>query len=273
MVGFTTRMRRCPGNHGVSAHYHPVPWHGMLSKNGDTGLARLGRDARRTALMGSPLFAAMTPDELDAILAMAIEHRYRRGQTIFQKDDPGTAMMAVLTGRVRISTVSADGKEVTLNVISPGEVFGEIALLDGKPRSADATAIEETNLLVLERRDFLPFVLNNQDLTARLLAILCERLRRTSVALEDIALFDLPVRLARVLLKLGDDYGRPTEAGLRIDLKLSQKDLSNLVAATRESINKQLRTWRESGLVILDAGYLILPKPARLKKLIEGDQW
>ena len=231
----------------------------------------LGRDARRASLLASPLFAAMTPAELDAILTMAIEHRYHRGQTIFQKDDAGSALMAVLAGRVRISAVSAEGKEMTLNVISPGEVFGEIALLDGKPRSADATAIEETILLVLERRDFLPFVLNNQDLTARLLAILCERLRRTSVALEDIALFDLPVRLGRVLLKLGEDYGRPTDAGLRIDMKLSQKDLSNLVAATRESINKQLRTWREAGMVTIDGGYLILTRPARLKRLVEDD--
>lgn len=232
----------------------------------------LGRDARRLALMGSPLFAAMTPVELDQALTMAVEQRYRRGQTIFQKDDQGSSLMAVLTGRVRISTVSAEGKEVTLNVINPGEVFGEIALLDGKPRSADATASEETTLLVLERRDFLPFILGNQDLTARLLAILCDRLRRTSVALEDIALFDLPVRLGRVLLKLAEDYGRSTEAGLRIDMKLSQKDLSNLVAATRESINKQLRAWREADLVILDSGYLILTRPARLRKLVEdGD--
>lgn len=229
----------------------------------------MGRDARRAALLASPLFAAMTQAELDSILTMAIEHRYRRGQTIFQKDDAGTAMMAVLAGRVRISSVSAEGKEMTLNVINPGEVFGEIALLDGKPRSADATAIEDTTLLVLERRDFLPFVLHNQDLTARLLAILCERLRRTSVALEDIALFDLPVRLGRVLLKLGEDYGRQTEAGLRIDMKLSQKDLSNLVAATRESINKQLRAWREAGMVAIDGGYLILTRPARLKRLVE----
>lgn len=234
-------------------------------------MARLGHEARRAALTGSPLFAAMTPAELDAILVMATELGYRRGQTIFQKDDAGTAMMAVLTGRVRISTLSADGKEVTLNVINPGEVFGEIALLDGKPRSADATAIEESHVLVLERRDFLPYVLNNQDLTARLLAILCERLRQTSVALEDIALFDLPVRLARVLLKLGDDYGRQTDAGLRIDLKLSQRDLSNLVAATRESVNKQLRAWRETGLVVLDGGYLVLPRPVGLRRLIDGD--
>ena len=94
---------------------------------------------------------------------------------------------------------------------------------------------------LLERRHFQPFLTANQDLTLRLLAVLCDRLRRTSVALEEIALFDLPARLARVLLQLANDYGRPTPAGTRIDFKLSQRDLSNLVASTRESVNKQLR--------------------------------
>jgi CRP-like cAMP-binding protein len=221
--------------------------------------------------MKAPLFQAMTAEELDAVLELATERRVRRGQTIFQKGDEGTSMMAVLSGRVRIGAVSAEGKEVTLNVINPGEVFGEIALLDGKPRSADAQATEETNLLVLERRVFLPFLAGNQDLVLRLLAVLCDRLRKTSVALEEIALFDLPARLARVLLKLSDDYGRATERGTRIDFKLSQRDLSNLVASTRESVNKQLRAWRDTNVVDLEGGYIVLLRPDRLVRLIDGE--
>jgi CRP-like cAMP-binding protein len=188
---------------------------------------------------------------------------------IFQKGDSGSALMAVLRGRVRISTVSGDGKEVTLNVISPGEIFGEIAFLDAQPRSADANAIEDTTLLVVERRHFLPLLRRNEDLFLRLLAVLCTRLRRTSMALEEIALFDLPVRLARVLLKLAIDYGRPNGAGIRIDLKLSQRDLSNLVASSRESVNKQLRAWRESGVVDLVEGYIVLLRPKELKRLTD----
>ena len=129
-------------------------------------MARLDRDARRAALLASPLFEAMQPAELDEILNFATERRVRRGQMIFQRGDNGSSMMAVLRGRVRISSVSGDGKEVTLNVISPGEIFGEIALLDGEPRSADATAIEDTLLLVVERRQFLPFLRQNEDLFA-----------------------------------------------------------------------------------------------------------
>jgi CRP/FNR family transcriptional regulator, cyclic AMP receptor protein len=232
-------------------------------------VARLDRDAKRAALMVSPLFDAMQPTELDGILNFASERRYRRGQTIFQRGDDGSALMAVLRGRVRISSVSGEGKEVTLNVISPGEIFGEIALLDGQPRSADASAIEETLLLVVERRHFLPFVRQNVDLVLRLLSVLCGRLRQTSTALEEIALLDLPVRLARVLLKLAVDYGRPGPGGTRIDLKLSQRDLSNLVAASRESVNKQLRAWRQHNVVDLEDGFIVLRRPAELERLTD----
>ena len=232
-------------------------------------MAKPEHDPRRTALLSSPLFQAMRPEELTEILSLAGERRFKRGQTILQKGDPGSSLMAVLRGRVRISVVSAEGKEMTLNVIGPGEVFGEIGLLDGQPRSADATAVEETALLVLERRHFQPFLERNQDLTLRLLAVLCARLRQTSMALEQIALFDLPVRLARVLLKLAAEYGRTTPDGTRIDFKLSQRDLSNLVASSRESVNKQLAIWREDGLLSLDDGYIVVRRKAGLEALAE----
>lgn len=226
-------------------------------------------DGKRAALLASPLFEAMQPEEIEAVLQMATERRVRRGQMIVQKGDEGSSMMAVLRGRVRISAVSADGKEVTLNVIDAGDIFGELSLLDGKPRSADAVAIEDTLLLVLERRHLLPFLKSKPDLMLRLLAVMCERLRRTSVALEEIALFELPVRLARVLAQLADDYGRPAATGTRIDFKLSQRDLSTLVASSRESVNKQLRAWQKDGLLDLDAGYIVLRQPTVLKEMLE----
>lgn len=176
--------------------------------------------------------------------------------------------MAVLHGRVRIGSVSPEGREVVLNIINPGEVFGEIALLDGKPRSADATATEDTLLLVLERRHFLPFLERHPDTMLRLIAVLCDRLRRTSVAMEDLAMLDLPERLARLLLKLGEDYGRRIADGLRIDFKLSQKDLSNLVASSRESVNKQMRAWHAEGVLDMQGGYIVLRQPRHLEQLL-----
>ncbi len=122
-------------------------------------------------------------------------------------------------------------------------------------------------------QQFLPFLLRDPSLVERLLVVLCDRLRRTSLALEEIALFDLPARLARLLMKLAADYGRPLPreqgGGVRIDLKLSQRDLSTQVASTRETVNKQLRVWRENGTIDQRDGYLIVLKPEALAALVE----
>lgn len=224
---------------------------------------------KRDALLASPFFQHMRNEELDEVIGFAVERRVPRGTVIFSKGDEGSSMMAVLAGRVRISAVSADGKEVTLNVIGSGEIFGEIALLDGKPRSADATALEDSVLMVVERKNFLPFLLRNEALVERLLSVLCDRLRKTSLVLEEIALFDLPSRLARLLVKLSQDYGRPAPGGgTRIDLKLSQRDLATLVASTRETVNKQLRGWREQGVVDQLAGYLVVRDAGALERMV-----
>jgi CRP-like cAMP-binding protein len=230
---------------------------------------RISQQMKRDALLASPFFRHMKTEELDAIIGFAAERRAPKGTVLFTKGDPGSSMMAVLSGRVRVSAVSADGREVTLNVIGPGEIFGEIALLDGKPRSADCTTLEDSVLMVVERRHFLPFLLKNEALVDRLLGVLCERLRRTSMALEEIALHDLQARLARLLVKLSQDYGRPLPGGgVRIDMKLSQRDLATLVASSRETVNKQLRGWREQGVVEQAAGYLVVKNAAALERLI-----
>jgi CRP-like cAMP-binding protein len=231
-------------------------------------MAPLLSQLKREALLKSPLFRAMRPEELDAILEFAAERRFAAGETIFHKGDAGSFLMGVLAGSVRIGVVAANGKEMTFGVLRQGEVFGEIALLDGKTRSADAVAMSDCTLLVVERRDFLPFLKRNDDLAIRLLAVLCDRLRRASLALEEIALLDLPARLARLLVKLGEDHGHKVKDGLRIDLKLSQKDLGTLVAASRESVNKQLRLWQEDGLLTLDRGYFVIHRMEALGALV-----
>lgn len=228
-------------------------------------LAAMKRDALRT----SAFFAHMKAHELDELIAMSTERRTPRGTLIFSKGDPGGFMMAVLTGHVRVGSMSLEGREVTLNVIGPGEIVGEISLLDGKPRSADAVAAEDTTMMVIQRADFLPFLVRHEGLVERMLIVLCDRLRKTSIALEEIALFDLPARLARLLVKLAGDYGTPAGTGIRISLKLSQRDLSALVASSRESVNKQLRIWRETGLVDMAAGHIVLADPEALRSLFE----
>jgi CRP-like cAMP-binding protein len=231
----------------------------------------LNHAAQRHALLNCALFAALRPEELNGILSLISERSVRRGQTIFQKGDTATSMMAVLKGSVRISTSSPDGKEVTLNTIRAGEVFGEIAMLDGRPRSADATAAEDSDLAVIDRRHFLPFVLSNQELLLHMLAMLCQRVRQTSGALEDLVMLDLPGRLARLLLRLADDHGSPGPDGIRIEFKLSQRDIGTRVASSRESVNKQLQVWRDSGWLSLDRGYITLRRMEKLRRLCQTD--
>ena len=229
---------------------------------------RISSRMKHDALLASPFFQHMSAEELDEIIGFATERRISKGTTIFTKGDPGTSMMAVMAGRVRVSSISADGREVTLNVIGAGDIFGEIALLDGKPRSADAVTLDDTVLMVVERKQFLPFLLKNETLMERMLIVLCDRLRRTSMALEELALFDLPVRLARLITKLARDYGRPVAGGIRIDMKLSQRDLATLVASSRETVNKQLRGWREQGVLDLVSGYIVVLNSEALERLV-----
>src|SRR5260370_5115744 len=156
----------------------------------------------------------------------------------------GASMMAVLDGKVRISIPSHEGREIVLAVLQPGEVFGEIALLDGKERTADAHATTACALAVLERRDVLEFLERQPNAWPRVVEVLCDRLRATDLQMAEVAMQPLPVRLAKVLLRMTyvETLGRPA-AGVHV----SQRELGNIVGASRESVNKCLSQWQRSG--------------------------
>ncbi len=213
---------------------------------------------KRSLLSKCALFRDIDDRDLDALAAYARFQRYAAHEVIFRKGDPGHGLMAVVSGRVGISSLSDEGKEVILNMIGPGEVFGEIALLDGKERTADATAMETSDLLVLDRRGFVSFLKHEPDFCVALLNVLCARIRRTSEQVEDSLFLDLPARLGKALLALADNYGRATPDGIRLEIKLSQRELGNLVGLTRESMNKQLMSWREQGLITITKGLITI---------------
>ena len=215
------------------------------------------------------LFERLSRPEIDRLGAHVRIQRHRANEVIFRKGDPGHGMMAVLAGRVKISSTSPDGKEAVLNIIDAGQVFGEIALLDGKPRTADATAMGATQLLVLDRRDFLPFLERHPEVYLRIIGVLCDRLRRTSEQVEDSLFLLQSVRLAKTLARLAREYGVETDRGLRIDLKLSQRELGTLVGMRREGLNRQLRQWREQGLIANEGGHLLVRDLDRLERLVD----
>ena len=222
---------------------------------------------RRQALTKARIFQSLEPDAIDAILARAVVRRAERGEIIRRRGDPGTGMVIIVNGRVRISLVSEDGREVTLTMLGPGEVLGEMSLLDGSECSADATALDDCTLLAIDRTQFLRLLKSNSELCLQLMAVLFQRLRRANAALEDMALLDLSTRLGRLLMRLAGDYGIPGPNGTRIELKMSQKDLSSLAGASREKVNRQLRQWEDEGIIGKDNGRIVILRPEALAPL------
>lgn len=184
----------------------------------------------------------------------------RRGETIFAKGDAGAALVGVLSGRVQISVPAADGRETVLNIIHEGEVFGEIALLDGRPRTADAIAMSDCKLMMIERRDFVPFLHEHPEVGLKLIEILCGRLRRTTQQVEDLVFLSLPARLAKVLLRLADE----AEGASPHKISITQREISQMVGVSRESINKHLRSWAQANWVVLKRGKIVVLQPDAL---------
>ncbi len=195
----------------------------------------------------------------EQIAAYAKVREFRRDATIFSKGDPGFCLFAVVRGKVLVTTSSSEGKSAVLNQFEKGDIFGEIALLDGRSRTGDATALVDCCLLALERRDFLPILTKKPEIAIKLLEILSGRLRRTTEQVEELMFLDLRGRLAKTLLRLTD--GAP-----RRSAELSQSELSQRVGMSREMINRQLQVWSREGVIALARRRLTVLRPGHARK-------
>jgi CRP/FNR family transcriptional regulator, cyclic AMP receptor protein len=209
------------------------------------------------------LLGKLSSDEIDTLLTYSRVERYPAGEEIFPKGSPGNSLMLVVRGRVKITSVSVGGKEIVLNIITPGEIVGEIGMLDGGERSGDAVAMTDCELLVLNRRDFMPFLEKHADICLMLIKILCARLRHTSEQVEDLLFRQLEGRIAKALLQLS----RQTD-GRVLELHLSQSVLGTIVGSSRESVNKQLQVWHRAGHIELAKNTIVILDPAALEELI-----
>jgi CRP/FNR family transcriptional regulator, cyclic AMP receptor protein len=218
-------------------------------------------DARRL-LANCVLFRGLVTGERDAIVARARMRHFAAGETIFLMGSPGTSMMAVLGGAVRISVPSPEGREIVLAILQAGEVFGEMALMDGGERTADARAMTACDLAILERHAVMEFLERRPDAWPRLVKVLCERLRATDLHIAEVAMQDLPVRLARVLL-------RQPAGSTAATVNVSQRELGNIVGAARESVNKCLREWQRTALVRVDGTSISILDAAGLRRISE----
>jgi|RhiMethySRZTD1v2_1073278.scaffolds.fasta_scaffold11184_3 CRP-like cAMP-binding protein len=217
-------------------------------------------------LRGHPAFRPLSANILEQIRSYVVRKRVPRGTMIFAKGDLGSGLMAVLEGSVRISVPTLNGHEIVLSQVSRGEVFGEMAVIDGQPRSANATAVENCELMVIDRRNFLPVMRSHPEVAIKLLELLSARLRQSNEQVEDVMFSSLPVRLARAVLKLA----RPAECGDRpARLEITQRELSQTIGVSRESTNKQLRTWQKRGWIRLDHAAITLLNAGALSRIKE----
>jgi CRP/FNR family transcriptional regulator/CRP/FNR family cyclic AMP-dependent transcriptional regulator len=215
-----------------------------------------------------PLLSGLDPAVVDEFKRRSRPRKYPRGSVIFHKDDPGSLLYVIVSGTVKISIPSMEGKDLVLNILTTGESFGELALFDDAPRNASAEATEDTSTLTLQRADFLELIEAHPRLAMRVIALLTRRLRSADALAQDACLLDLPGRLARRLMELAETYGEGGADGpIVLKLRLTQSELAALIGATRVATNRQLQRFQALGIVSWENQRITLKKPNELKRL------
>ena len=226
------------------------------------------REAKKRGMLQSHyLFGKLNQKQIDRLMSCTVEKSVARGTIILAKDDPGSNLFAIRKGAVKITVPSVDGHEALINRMTDGDIFGEIALLDGRPRTADAVAITDCEMFVIERRDFLPLVEEEPQIALKLIEILCARLRQTTQQVESLIFLHLPGRLAKTLLRLSFGDGASAERKIAI----TQKDLANIIGVARETTNRQLRLWEQQNWVRLERGGIVILSVKALERIAESD--
>lgn len=198
-----------------------------------------------------PLFSDLAEQDLELLADRLRRRAFAKGMIIFHKDSPGQTLYVIESGKVRIFILSESGQEISVRILSCGDVFGELSMLDGLPRSTGAVAVEQTEVITLHRDDFLPLLVRFPPIALAIITALSARVRYTIKYAEGLAFLDVFGRVADRLLELADCYGVNRDEGTEIDLRLTQTELASLVGTTRESANKVLGAFRDQGLISL----------------------
>jgi CRP-like cAMP-binding protein len=216
------------------------------------------------ALHQVPFFSGLSDRELTPLATHCRRRQYHRNQAIVHQDDPGDSLYVVLSGRVRIVLPSVEGEDIVLVVFAPGDCFGELSLLDGKPRSATAVAQDACEMLTLGRSEFLEHVASHPAVALKVLQTLSARLRRTNILLADFAFMDLPARLVKRLLELACPSGKQVDPHVPVSVQITQAELASLVGSRRESVNKELHALAQRGFLIVERGRIVIKDPEAL---------
>ena len=215
-----------------------------------------------------PLLAQLGAEELSTLANVVALEEVRRRRVIFLPGDPGTSVFFVNGGRVKISRVTRDGKELTLAYRGPGEIFGELCLVDGGARAEMAEAMENALITEVPRAEFEKLLGTHAAIGASLTRVLCERRRELENKVEDLVFRDVNAKLAELLLRLGNDYGVDDARGTLVAVKITHQEMANLIGSTRETVSLTLSQFKRNNLIATDGRKIILTDREGLKALI-----
>jgi CRP/FNR family transcriptional regulator, cyclic AMP receptor protein len=217
-------------------------------------------------LQKTPLFSALDEEAALALQKSMVPQSIKKGNTLFQEGDAGDRLYIVTEGKIKLSHASGDGRESVLMVLGPGDMFGELSLFDPGPRTATAVAVTDSQVLGLGNTDLNPWLAGRPEVAQKLLQALAHRLRRTNEAMSDLVFADVPGRVAKALLELGEKFGSKTDAGIYVNHDLTQEELAQLVGASRETVNKALADFVSRGWLKLETRSVELLDLERLSK-------
>jgi CRP-like cAMP-binding protein len=212
----------------------------------------------RELLKTVPIFSELGEADFDTLAKLATRRRYPKDTVVFFENDEGDALFMILEGRIRVTILGDDGREVILTVLGPGDFFGEMALLDHEPRSATAIAAEETELISLHRADFQGLLAENPSISTALIRVLTARLRRANQQISTLALLDVYGRVARVILEMARDEGRRLKDGRIAFRRATHQEIANRIGTTRETVTRMLKDLERQGLIHVDGREIVL---------------
>jgi CRP/FNR family cyclic AMP-dependent transcriptional regulator len=225
-------------------------------------------DTVRSFLVANTFVGSLPVADVDTLMTAGHVRRYPKETPLFERGDPADSVLLVMSGRIKISNITIDGREVVLNFLGRGDIIGEIATLGGGPRTASAVAHVDTEVFQLYRRDLLPVLIQHPQTLLEIIELLCERMRAASSLVED-GLRDMRGRFAAGILRLANQHGRRTQRGIEIDLAVNQRDLGNYLGLSRENTNRQFKRLASEGLLRKREGVLIIVDEAALVALTE----
>ena len=227
----------------------------------------LEQDTERKAdlLKNVSLFAGLDSVEIQALAEGAMVRHVPSDAIILLAEEEGDTLFVIVNGRVKVTVMSEDGREVILSILKDGDIFGEMSLIDGKPRSASVISTAETELILLRRPDFLSRLSRFPEMASKMLATLAERLRRTNRQVESLALLDVYGRIDGTLLQLADDQGENSDQGLTIAERPVHQEIANMAGTTRETVSRVLNDLERRGYLARDGRSIIIQDPNRLR--------